>query len=36
VRAIHIGAGDQFTPELLPISAKNKVPVIVDPDGRDG
>jgi GST-like protein len=33
---IDIGAGDQFTPEFLAISPNNKIPAIIDSDGRDG
>jgi GSH-dependent disulfide-bond oxidoreductase len=36
VRAVDIGAGDQFKPEFLAISPNNKIPAIVDPDGPDG
>ena len=33
---IHIGQGDQFTPEFLTISPNNKIPALVDPSGPDG
>ena len=33
---IHIGQGDQFTPEFLTISPNNKIPALVDPNGPDG
>jgi GST-like protein len=36
VRAVDIGAGDQFKPEFLRISPNNKIPAIVDSDGPDG
>ena len=36
VRAVDIGAGDQFRPEFLAISPNNRMPAIVDPDGPDG
>ena len=36
VRAVDIGAGEQFTAAFLAISPNNKVPAIVDPDGPDG
>jgi GST-like protein len=36
VRAVDIGAGDQFMPEFLKISPNNKIPAIVDDDGPDG
>jgi GST-like protein len=36
VRAVDIGAGDQFKPEFLKISPNNKIPAIVDSDGPDG
>jgi len=36
LRAVDIGAGDQFRPEFLAISPNNRMPAIVDPDGPDG
>ena len=36
VRAIDIGAGDQFAPDFLKISPNNKIPAIVDSDGPGG
>jgi len=36
VRPVHIGKGEQFTPEFLRISPNNKVPAIVDHDGPEG
>lgn len=33
---IHIGQGEQFTPEFLTISPNNKIPALVDPNGPDG
>jgi GST-like protein len=36
VKAVDIGAGDQFEPGFLAISPNNKIPAIVDPDGPDG
>jgi GST-like protein len=36
VRAVDIGAGDQFKPEFLAISPNNKIPAIVDSEGPDG
>ena len=36
VRAVDIGAGEQFTPEFLAIAPNNRMPAIVDPDGPDG
>ena len=36
VRAVDIGAGDQFKPEFLKISPNNKIPAIIDDTGPDG
>jgi GST-like protein len=36
VRAVDIGAGDQFKPEFLKISPNNKIPAIIDHEGPDG
>jgi GST-like protein len=36
VRAIDIGAGEQFGAEFLKISPNNKIPAIVDDEGPDG
>jgi GSH-dependent disulfide-bond oxidoreductase len=33
---VHIGKGEQFTPEFLTISPNNKIPALVDPSGPDG
>lgn len=34
VNLIDIGAGDQFAPEYLKIAPNNRMPAIIDPDGR--
>ncbi len=36
VHPVHIGKGEQFTPEFLTISPNNKIPALVDPSGPDG
>ncbi len=33
---VHIGKGDQFSPDFLRISPNNKIPALVDHDGPDG
>ncbi len=35
LRAVDIGAGEQFKPEFLAISPNNRMPAIVDPQGPD-
>src|SRR5258707_3625027 len=36
VHKIDISKGEQFKPEFLKISPNNRIPAIVDPDGRGG
>lgn len=36
VKAVNIGAGDQFSPDFQAISPNGRMPAIVDPDGPDG
>lgn len=36
IKEVHIGKGDQFTPEFLQISPNNKIPALVDHEPRDG
>lgn len=36
VKAVNIGAGDQFSPDFQAISPNGRMPAIVDPDGSDG
>ncbi len=36
LKAVNIGAGEQFKPDFLAISPNNRMPAIVDPDGPDG
>lgn len=33
---VHIGQGDQFTPEYVSLSPNSKIPAIVDPQGASG
>ncbi len=33
---VHLGKGEQFTPDFLRLSPNNKIPAIVDSDGPDG
>jgi glutathione S-transferase len=33
---VNIGAGEQFKPDFLAISPKNRMPAIIDPEGPDG
>jgi GSH-dependent disulfide-bond oxidoreductase len=36
LRAVNIGAGEQFKPDFLAISPNNRMPAITDPNGPDG
>jgi glutathione S-transferase/GST-like protein len=36
LKAVNIGAGEQFKPEFLAISPNNRMPAIIDPDGPGG
>jgi GST-like protein len=36
LKAVNIGAGEQFKPEFLAFSPNNRMPAIIDPDGPDG
>jgi GST-like protein len=36
IKEVHIGQGDQFTPEFLHISPNNKIPALVDHQPHDG
>ena len=36
VHTVNIGKGEQFNPEFLKISPNNRIPAIIDPQGRGG